>query len=134
MPRPHDDALASAPSARQPHATFATRSLKAERPTAACRLNERNAAMHAAQHLFDDGAPYRAAKELHREPRDYLARCWPRERHLDELPVGVAERRMALHRIARLNSGRDLCWHRIYDILSDCQPSKKRWEGATLPR
>jgi hypothetical protein len=130
MPRPHHGALAlaltSAPSTRQPHATFATRSLKAERPTAACRLDERNAALRAAQHLFGDGAPYRAAKELHRDLRDYLARCWPRERHLDELPVGAAERRVALHRIACLNGGRDLCWHRIYDILSDRQPSKKR--------
>jgi hypothetical protein len=119
MPRPQDDALASAPSARPPHAAFAARSLKTERQTAACRLDERNAALRAAQHLFGDGAPYRAAKELHRDLRDYLARCWPRERHLDELPAGAAERRMALHRIAHLNGGRDLCWHRIYDILSD---------------
>ena len=126
MPRPQDDALASAPSTRQPHAAFATPSVKPERQTAACRLDERNAVLRAAQHLFGDGAPYRAAKELHRDLRDYLARCWPRERHLDELPAGAAARRVALHRIARLNGGRDLCWHRIYDILSDRQPSKTR--------
>jgi hypothetical protein len=126
MPRPQDDALASVPSARPPRAAFATRSPKPERPTTGCRLDERNAALRAAQHLFGDGAPYRAAKELHRDLRDYLARCWPRERHLDELPAGAAARRVALHRIARLNSGRDLCWHRIYDILNNRQPSKER--------
>jgi hypothetical protein len=133
MPRPHDDALALAPSARPPHAAFATRSLKTEQQTAACRLDERNAALRAAQHLFGDGAPYRAAKELHRDLRDYLARCWPRERHLNELPAGAAERRVALHRIARLNGGRDLCWHRIYDILSDRQPSRSAERERPFP-
>ena len=48
----------------------------------------------------------------------YLSRCWPREKYLRELPVGGSELRVALHRLACVNDGKELGWRRIYDILS----------------
>ena len=88
-----------------------------ESPTGRSRV-ARDAAIHAVRRLYAGMTTYQAAKEVQRDLRSYLSRCWPRERYLDELPIGVSELRAALHRLAGANDGRELCWRRIYDILS----------------
>jgi hypothetical protein len=89
----------------------------AESPTDRLRI-ARDAAIYAARGLYDGATTYQAAKNIQRDLRSYLSRCWPRERYLGELPVGVSELRAALHRLACANAGRELSWRRIYDILS----------------
>jgi hypothetical protein len=118
MLRLSDDAVIQIKRAWSPDDGAAARPSGPGRTRGAGRLAQRNAAIRAALPLFGDGTPFRAAKDLQRDLRDYLARCWPRERQAETLPTGTGERRAALHRIARLNGGRDLCWRRIYDILS----------------
>ena len=81
-------------------------------------LVARDAAIHAARKLYAGMTTYQAAKDMQRDLRSYLSRCWSRERYLDELSIGASELRAALHRIAWTNDGRELCWRRIYDILS----------------
>lgn len=85
----------------------------------------RDAALHAVRRLYAGATTYKAAKGIQRDLRSYLSRCWPRERYLDELPVGVGELRAALHRLACANDGRELCWRRIYDILSGGQTAAR---------
>ena len=112
--------------ARQPCSSSAVHRLKSGRDAELQRRDERDAAIRAAQSLYGDGMPYRAAKKLHRDLRDYLSRCWPREKEVEALPPGVAVRRSTLHRIAHLSRGKELCWRRIYDILRGNQIPDRR--------
>jgi hypothetical protein len=112
--------------ARQPCNSSVVHRLKSGRDAELQRRDERDAAIRAAQSLYAEGMPYRAAKKLHRDLRDYLSRCWPREKEVEALPPGVAARRSTLHRIAHLSRGKELCWRRIYDILRGNQISDRR--------
>src|SRR4051812_48777298 len=116
MPRQHacDVAFAeSAPTSGSGNSLVAVPQSPAGRSRAA-----RDAALHAARRLYAGATTYQAAKDIQRDLRAYLSRCWPRERYLRELPVGVSGLRVALHRLACVNDGKELSWRRIYDILS----------------
>ena len=123
MPRQHRRDLTFAESAPTPelgNCHFGVAQSRTGRSRAA-----RDAALHAARRLYAGTTTYQAAKDIQRDLRAYLSRCWPREKYLGELPVGVSELRVALHRLACVNDGKELSWRRIYDILS-CDPMAVR--------
>ena len=73
----------------------------------AIRLAQRAAAIRAARDLIaPDARPSQAADALVKALRTYTALAvWEVERHLVELPATAYPRRVALHRILRLNGG-----------------------------
>jgi hypothetical protein len=62
------------------------------------------------------GATSRRAKQLADRYRSYLASGWLRERGMEMLPEPRSTERVLLHRLARLNAGRSLCWRQIIRI------------------
>jgi hypothetical protein len=62
------------------------------------------------------GARSTRAKMLERRYRGYLAAGWLRERDLETLPEPRSTERLLLHRLARVNEGRALCWRHIIRI------------------
>ena len=74
----------------------------------ALRLAQRAEAIREARALIaPDARPSQAADTLVASLRRYVSiPAWAVEQHLAELPVGASPRRIALHRILKLNGGR----------------------------
>jgi hypothetical protein len=64
-------------------------------------------AIRTLLHLFE-GSMYGRAKLLEQEYLNYLANGWKREGGLESLPYPRSTLRACLHRLARLNGGREL--------------------------
>jgi hypothetical protein len=79
--------------------------------------HRRAVAVRTALNLYQ-GAPSNRAKRLENDYRNYLASGWLRERDLGTLPEPRLIKHLLLHRIARVNDGRALCWRRIFDIAN----------------
>jgi hypothetical protein len=62
------------------------------------------------------GARYNRAKQLESRYRAYLAGAWLRERNLVDLPDPRSSEKVCLHRLARCNAGRSLCWRQLLRI------------------
>jgi hypothetical protein len=77
--------------------------------------HRRAVAVRAALNLYS-GSRYNRAMELERRYRAYLASGWLRERDMETLPEPRSVERVLLHRLARLNEGRALCWRHIIRI------------------
>jgi hypothetical protein len=80
----------------------------------------RRAAVRTALAQYQ-GALRRRAMTLEREYRRYLACGWPHEQDMESLPEPRSTERVLLHRLARCNGGRSLCWRRIFEISSSPQ-------------
>ncbi len=83
------------------------------------RLAERNAAIRTALAGYQ-GTATRRAKTLALELRRYVDTVWPRESHFDELPEPSSDRRRLLHKIAKSNGGKSLCWRQILTVSEVC--------------
>jgi hypothetical protein len=64
-----------------------------------------------------DGSPTGRAKKLEQKYRAYLTNGWLRERDLELLSHPRSVERAALHRLAKYNHGRSLCWRHILRII-----------------
>lgn len=81
-----------------------------------CRLRRRNEAIREAVEHYRDPCLTLAAKAVANALEGYFASGWLTEHRLSVLPESAGMRHVLLHRILRLNSGRLLRWHMIYEI------------------
>jgi hypothetical protein len=93
-----------------------------ESASSRARLAERNAAIRTALAGYQ-GTATRRAKTLALELMRYVDTAWSREAQFDELPSEVSDRRRLLHKIAKSNGGKSLCWRRILAVADVCNPA-----------
>jgi hypothetical protein len=63
-----------------------------------------------------NGAQSARAKILERKLKNYLSSGWLRERDMESLPHPRSPEKVLLHRLARVNDGKALCWRQFLRI------------------
>jgi len=87
--------------------------------SSAAQRADRNAAIRTAIAGYQ-GTATRRAKTLALDLRRYVDTAWPRESRFEEPPGEASDRRRLLHKIAKANGGKSLCWRRISDVSDVC--------------